>query len=56
MQKERIDFVEDEMLKDMVGNREKFLQEDLVERDITLSRKHENTGRPLGGDSFMEQL
>ena len=35
---------------------EKFLVSDTQEQEIALLRKHERTGRPLGGDSFIESL
>ena len=54
--KKNIDFIKDTMLKDTVGSWETFLQEKTTERDIVALRKHENTGRPLGGDKFVEQL
>jgi putative transposase len=33
-----------------------FLDSDTQEQEIALLRKHERTGRPLGGDSFIERL
>ena len=35
---------------------EMFLTSDIQEQEIALLRKHERTGRPLGGDSFIESL
>jgi len=35
---------------------EKFLASVTQEQEIELLRKHERTGRPLGGDSFIESL
>jgi len=35
---------------------EMFLVSDTQEQEIALLRKHERTGRPLGGDSFIESL
>ena len=35
---------------------EMFLISDTQEQEIALLRKHERTGRPLGGDSFIESL
>ena len=35
---------------------EKFLASDTQEQEIALLRKHERTGRPLGGDSLIERL
>ena len=35
---------------------ETFLAADTQEDEIVLIRKHERTGRPLGGDSFIENL
>jgi len=34
----------------------KFLESDAPQRDMELLRKHERTGRPLGGDSFIEKM
>jgi putative transposase len=35
---------------------EMFLVSETQEQEIELLRKHERTGRPLGGDSFIEKL
>ena len=35
---------------------EKFLSSDAKESEIEMFRKHERTGRPLGGSPFIEQL
>ncbi|MFC1808322.1 transposase [Candidatus Omnitrophota bacterium] len=56
MGKEKIDFIEDTILKDMIDNWSTFLQEQTTEQEIDLLRRHENTGRPLGSDKFIEQL
>ena len=44
-------------LGEMIGiNWKEFLSVDVHEADIELLRKHERTGRPLGGDSFIEKI
>lgn len=43
-------------LTNIVGQGGRFLSEDLPEEETRLLRKHERTGRPLGGDSFIDGL
>jgi len=54
--KEKIDFIEDSILKDIIGDWKMFLQKEVIESEIALLRKHESTGRPLGAKTFIEQL
>ncbi len=54
--KEGIDFLVDDILKDAVDNWKVFLQGEVAKEDIVALKKHENTGRPLGESSFIEQL
>jgi putative transposase len=51
------DFVKTKPLLEIANKSWKmFLSSESQERDIELLRKHERTGRPLGGDSFIEKL
>jgi len=43
-------------LLDMVGNWRDFLSENVEEHEMTKIRRHENTGRPLGSDNFINNL
>jgi len=43
-------------LLDMVGNWRDFLSENVEEHEMTKIRRHENTGRPLGSVSFIDNL
>lgn len=56
MRKENINFVEDEVLNGMITDWKLFLEEESLESDVKLLKKHANTGRPLGGNVFLEKL
>jgi len=52
---------DDELVKagpllDMAGDWKEFLSGGLDDRDVEALRSHERTGRPLGGDGFVEKL
>jgi len=34
----------------------RFVSGQIAERDVSLLRRHESTGRPLGGESFIDGL
>lgn len=44
------------LLKDMIDNWKAFLSTEIDVHDQKLIKLHERTGRPLGGDSFVEKL
>ena len=48
--------VKDSLLRGLVGNWEKFLNMASGDDDVRLLQLHERTGRPLGGNSFIEKL
>ena len=43
-------------LLELVDDWEEFIGRQVQERDISLRRRHERTGRPLGGKSFIGKL
>lgn len=53
---ERIKFIQDDILQNMINNWSDFMDEEVKKEDIDLIVKHENTGRPLGEESFIEKL
>ena len=54
--KEKIDFIDDKIIRDMVDDWKIYLQEEVTKEEIELLRKHENTGRPLGSILFIQTL
>jgi putative transposase len=54
--KERIPFINDAMLQEMIDDWGEYLKEDIKKESIELLRKHERTGRPLGDKTFIEKL
>ena len=48
--------LKDSLLRGLVGNWEKFLNTASGDDDIRLLKLHERTGRPLGGNTFIERL
>ena len=45
-----------EALRDKVGDWKKFLNEGLEKADLERLGGHENTGRPAGSETFIEEL
>ncbi|UCE53850.1 MAG: hypothetical protein JSV31_32245 [Desulfobacterales bacterium] len=43
-------------LLELVDDWGKFIGGQIAERDISLLRRHERTGRPLGGERFIDGL
>ena len=43
-------------LLELVDDWGKFIRGQIAERDVSLLRRHERTGRPLGGESFIDGL
>ena len=43
-------------LLDLVDDWGEFIGGQIAERDVGLLRRHERTGRPLGGESFIDGL
>jgi putative transposase len=43
-------------LLELVDDWERFMGGQIAERDVSLLRRHERTGRPLGGESFIDGL
>jgi putative transposase len=43
-------------LLELVADWGEFIGRQVPERDISLLRRHERTGRPLGGESFIGRL
>jgi len=43
-------------LLELVDDWGKFIGEQIAERDVSLLRRHERTGRPLGGERFIDGL
>jgi putative transposase len=44
------------LLNDLISDWEAFLSSDVSEESMNVLRKHERTGRPLGGNSFVMDL
>jgi putative transposase len=43
-------------LLELVDDWGRFIGGQIAERDVSLLRRHERTGRPLGGESFIDWL
>lgn len=56
MGKEKISWDKDDMLQEMIGDWNEYLNKEDKKEDIDMLRKHERTGRPLGDRSFLETL
>jgi len=43
-------------LLELVDDWGRFIARQIADRDVSLLRRHERTGRPLGGESFVDGL